>query len=186
MFTIKNILILIGRNVIISLVAVSISTVAIVFLSNKIENLSDSVALNHRLEAQLKKTNELSDTLKNDVQTIGTNNVDIENAFVSSDNILGFINTLDNLASQKSIMETYHFGTPAPSVISAPFPISTIEYSNSLETSLLNFSDYLKAFEKMPYFTKIDGFTISSQDPLGWLGMSTISFNATLYTKTAQ
>lgn len=171
---------------VISLAVVAVALSAVIFLSKKMAQISDSIALNHRLEARLETRNELTSVLNRDMQIIGTNNAGIENAFISSDNILGFITTLDNLAKKRSIIQVYRFGTPAPSSISAPFPISTIEYSNSLTTNLSSFSDYIKEFENLPYFTKIDGFTISSQDIGGWLGSSTISFRAILFTKAIQ
>ncbi|MEI6580679.1 MAG: hypothetical protein WCO07_00735 [bacterium] len=186
MFTVKNLLILIGRHAIVSLIVVSITVIAIFFISKEVERISDSVALNHRLESELKKRTELLEALKNDVQRIGTNDIQIDNAFISSEDISGFINTLDNLAQKESITQVYRFETPIPSSMSAPFPISTISYSDSLTTNVSSFSNYLKEFEKLPYFTKIDGFNISSQDKTGWLGTSTISFRATLYTKSIQ
>lgn len=186
MFTVKNLLLLIGRNAIISLMAVSITAIAIVFLSNELDRVSDSVALNRHLKAALEKRIGLFEILKRDAQIIGTNDIRMENAFPPSDNILGFINTLDNLATQHAIAQVYHFETPVPSIISAPFPLSSISYSNSLGADLSTFSHYLKEFEKLPYFTAIEGFTISSPSDLGWLGTSTISFRATLYTKTIE
>lgn len=186
MFAIKNLLTLIGRNAIISLIVVSITFIVIVFLSNEIEHISDSVALNHRLKASLEQRIELFEILKHDRDIIGTNDVQIENAFAPSNNILGFINTLDGLATQNALTQVYRFETPTPSDLSAPFPISTISYSNSFEANISTFSTYLKEFEKLPYFTQIEGFSIASQGNLGWLGTSTISFRATLHTKTIQ
>ncbi len=186
MSTSKNIFILIVRNLIISLFVVSITMAAIIILSHKIERISDSVALDHHLEAQLKQRIELFEVLRHDAEIVGTNDVLIENAFVSSNNILGFIRELDTLAQKKSLNHVYHFDTPESSSISAPFLISTAAYSNNFTTNISNFSDYMKEFEKLPYFSKIEGLNITSQDERGWLGPSTISFRAILYTKTTQ
>lgn len=186
MFTLKNILILIGRNTVISLAVVCVAFILINFISKKIERISDSVALNHRLLAELEKRTGLFEVLNRDAQIVGANDILIDNAFVSSDDISPFIDTFDNLGQNQSIKQTYHFETPVLTAISAPFPISTILYSNNITTNVSNFSGYLKAFEKLPYFTKIEGLNISSQNELGWLGESTISFRATLYTKATQ
>ncbi len=186
MFTLKNILILILRNTIISIVVISISIAGIIFISKKIEKISDSSATNNHLKTELAKGAVLLEVFNYDTQIIGTNYTKIENAFVPTDNILSFIDTLDNLLNTNSTKQVYNFGTPIESSISAPFPISTISYTNNFTGNISTFSNYLKRFEKLQYFTKIDKFTISSQDKSGWLGASTISFNATLYAKTTQ
>ena len=186
MFTTKNLLILSIRNAFISLVVMSVAAIIIFILSNEIGRMSDSVALNNHLKAELDKRIGLFEELKHDTQIIGTNDVKIGNAFVPSDNILEFVSILDSLAIKNTLTETYHFETPVSSTISAPFPISTISYSNNFGTNILSFSNYLKDFNALPYLTKIEGFTITSNDPLGWLGASNISLRATLYTNATQ
>ena len=187
MFTLKNILILIVRNVIISLIVISIVVGGIIFISKKIEVLSSSASTKNRLESELQKAADTLQVYKNDNEIVGANYINIENAFAPTNNILGFINTLDNLLNDaKTIKQVYNFETPISSSISAPFPISTISYTNSFTANITTFSNYLKDFEKLPYFTNIENFTISSQDKTGWTGISTISFRAILYAKTIQ
>ncbi len=186
MFTIKNLLILIGRNALISLIVISITILAVFFIEKEIEHITDSIVLNHKLEAELKNRTESFSVVNHDAQIIGGNGTLINNAFVPSNNISEFINALDNLASGNGITETYHFETPISSTLSESFPLSTITYSNNLTTGVLNFSSYLKNFEKLPYFTKIESLNISSQDKIGWAGLDTISLQATLITKTTQ
>ena len=186
MFTIKNLLILIGRNLLIVLIIFSVTIVAIIFLSKEMSRMSDSVVLNHKLEAELKKRTELLSVLEHDTQVVGKNDVLIENAFVPSDNIINFVNALDGLAQSKSITETYHFSTPSPDTISASFPISTIPYTNNLTANIQGLLTYLKGFNELPYFTKIDAITIASQDKSGWAGPSVVTLQATLYTKSTQ
>lgn len=185
MFTTKKLLILILRNSLVSLFFVGLAIVAVFFIENEIENITDSVVLNHRLKAQLREKTELISVIGRDAEIIGENNVLINKAFVSSENISGFIDDLDKTATDSSITQIYRFETPSASNISGPFPLSTIPYSNNITTGISSFSNYLKAFEKLPYFTKIESFNISSQDKvLGWLGQSTISIKAVLLTKT--
>ena len=186
MFTLKNILKLILRNTLVSLAVVFISIVGIIVISKKINNISSVAVSNHRLDVEQKREANVFETFNTDVQIIGTNYTNIENAFIPSDNILGFINTLDNLLNTNVVKQVYNFETPIDSTVSGPFSISTISYSDGFVTNFSNFSNYLKEFEKLPYFTKIDNFSISSQDKNGWLGASNISFRATLYTKTIQ
>jgi len=183
MFTTKNLLILIGRNMLIALAAITISLAVVFFLSKEISRVSDSVLLNHHLQTELSKRTGLLEVLKHDAQIIGTNDVKIADAYAPSDNILGFINTLDTLATKNILTQVYHFETPMPSDVSTTFPISTIAYTNNFEASVGTFSNYLKNFNKLPYFTKIEGFSISSQDKQGWLEAGVVSYKAILYTK---
>jgi hypothetical protein len=168
------------------LCVVLVAVIATRFISKKIEHIADSVILKHRLEGELNKRAGLVEKVKHDATLVGKNDVAIDAAFVSSENILEFVNVLDAMAAKKSIKQIYNFETPALSAISAPFPIATIAYSDTLTTTVASFSDYLKEFENLPYFTKIDGFTIASQNDLGWEGESTVSYRATFYTKAVQ
>jgi hypothetical protein len=186
MFNLKKLLILIGQNILISLMAVLVAFFSIVFIKNEIERITNTIILNHKLEVNLKNKIELSSKIKQDVQIVGKNDILIENAFVPSDNISNFINALDTIASSNSIIQTYRFESPIPSNILETFPLSTISYSNDLATDIKTFSNYLKSYEKLPYFTKIESLDISSQDKTGWLGVSNISIKATLLTKTIQ
>lgn len=187
MFTTKNLLMLVGRHALIALGAISIGAGAVWFLSGEIARVSSDVVENRQLAVTLENRTELLSTIKRDATIVGTNDTVIEDAFISSDNILGFVTVLENLALRNSLMQTFHFGTPVPTSIVAPFTLSAIPYSNTLSGTLTTFSSYLKEFEDLPYFTKIDGITISAPDKTaGWRGASTATYSAILYTKTTQ
>lgn len=186
MFTSKNLLIFIGRNALISLIVISITIFTIFFLKKEIVHITDNLVLRNKLEVELKKRTELLFVIKHDAQIVGNNDVLISNAFIPSNNISEFINALDKLASSSGVNQTYRFETPTPLAASDAFPLSTLSYSNSLATSVSNFSNYLKKFESLPYFTKIESLNISSQDKTGWIALSSISFKATLITNTTQ
>ncbi len=186
MFTSKNLLMYIGRNALISLGVILVTILIIFFIKREIESVTDNIVFNNKLETELKKRTELLSVIKHDAQIVGNNDVLISNAFLPSDNISTFINALDNLASSNGVSQSYRFETPVSLAASEAFPLSTIAYSNSLTTSVRNFSSYLKKFESMPYFTKIEGLNISSQDKSGWTGTCSISYKATLITEKSQ
>jgi hypothetical protein len=160
--------------------------VTVYFLLKEIENRSNSISLNRNHELELKKKTELIGILQNDIAIVGTNDIKIEEAFIPSDNILNFINALDRLVQEKSTTQVYRFENPIQSTVPAPFLVSYIPYSNNLTTDIKGFSNYLKEFEKLPYFTNIEELSISSQDKSGWIANSTIIFNAKLYTRMIQ
>jgi len=183
MFTLKNFLILIGKNALISLIVVLITIFTIIFISKKIEILSNKIALNNKIEYEYTNRNELEKTLKNEILIVSGNDTKIESAFPPSNNILDFVNAIDSLANNNNISQTYHFETPILLQSINSFNLETISYTNNFSTNMSVFINYLKEFEKLPYFTKIDGFNISSQDKMGWVGISNISLRGTLYTK---
>ncbi len=186
MFTTKNLLILVGRHALIAFVAVSTATLAVWFLSRQIESITSGVVQNRKLVNTLEKRTELFSVIKRDADIVGTNDTLIEKAFLSSDNILEFTEALKSIALKNSVSQNLSLEGPVLSTQIAPFPIATITHTNSLEGNLLSFSSYLKDFERLPYFTKIESINISSQDTAGLRGTSSQSFRATLYTKAAQ
>lgn len=186
MYTKKNLIFVIGRYTLISFGVVLCTSIIIMFLSNQITKISDSVVQNKKLANKLAERTNLLDKLKQDVDVVGNGDVLINNAFVPTDNIIDFISALESLAIRNSVIQAPTFNSPTETTISAPFPVNIINYHNSLSGTISTFIKYTKDFEKLSYFTKINGFNISSQSPLGIEGASTVSFDATLYTKTIQ
>ena len=143
MFTLKNILILIGRNALITLVVIFMTLIGITFLSKKIKNISDYATLKNQQELELKVGANIAQTYNEDMQIVGNNYGKIEEAFLPSDNILRFTNSLDSLASINGVKQAYNFDTPNSSTSSGPFPISAIAYTNNFMTNISSFSNYL-------------------------------------------
>mgnify|MGYP001585016239 CR=1 FL=1 len=183
MFTTKNLLILIGRHALIALGAVIISLIAVFLLAQNIERISTTAVKNRRLTHSLEQRAELFTTITHEVEFVGENGARIENAFVPSDNILGFIATLEDLALTSAVAQSFRFGTPAGSSLSAPFPLATIPFSVTVSANLPAIIAYLERFEKLPYMATIGNISISSSDTAGWFGSSTGSFNAILYAR---
>lgn len=183
MFTTKNLLMLIGRHALIALGAVTISLVAVFFLARSIERISTTAVESRRLARSLEQRVELFTTITREVELVGENGTRIENAFVLSDNILGFVAALENLALTSAVAQSFRFGTPADSSLPTPFPLVTIPFSMTISANLPAIIAYLERFEKLPYMTTIGNVSISSSDAAGWFGASTGSFNATLYAR---
>lgn len=186
MFTTKNLLMLIGRHALIAILAVVVAMTVAGLLSQQITRLSDDVQKNRRLASALEKRTELFGVLKRDTELVGTNDMLIERAFIPSDNILDFVTTLEGLALKNGVTQSFTFSNPAPSTVSAPFPLAMVAYSNSLNGDLASFSSYLKDFERLHYFTKIENLSISAQSKTGWRDMGTMSFQASIQTNATQ
>lgn len=186
MFTTKNLIVLIGRQAAVALTAIAVATLASFLLAREISRVSTAVIQNRHLATTLEKRTEVFGTIARDARVVGTNDTLIERAFIPSDNIFEFISILESIALKNTATESFHFENPVPSSESAPFPLSTIGYQNTLSLNVFTFMNYLKDFERLPYFTKIENLNISSQDGTGWRGTSSVSFHATLYAKSAQ
>lgn len=186
MFSTKNLTVLIGKQASIALAVLVCSIIAVFFLSQQIDKVSKAAVQNRQLADKLSKRTELFSVLAHDVAILGTNDAILERAFPPADNILEFILVLENTAFKNGVTQSFHFGNPVGAPDAAPFPLSTIDYQNTLTQNITSFSKYLKDFESLPYFTRIDGISFTSQDAtLGWNGTGTASYRAVLYTKTA-
>ena len=183
MFTTKNLLMSVGRHLVIALLTISVSLTVVIFLARSIEHVSTTAVKNRQMVRLLEQRTELFTTIKHEAELIGENGTRIENAFVPADNILPFVAALENLSLNNSTPQSFRFGTPISSTFSAPFPLATISFSNTVSANLLTLESYLKQFEKLPYVATIDSMNISSGDTAGWRGAITASFNATLYSR---
>lgn len=186
MFTTKNLLMQIGRQALIAGIAIVISLIVTILLSRQIARLSSDTQKNRLLARALEKRTDLFTAIKRDSALIGTNDILIEQAFIPSDNILEFVAALESLSLRNGVVQAFHFDVPTPSGIPAPFPLATIAYSNSLSGNLSTFSNYLRDFERLHYFTKIESLNISSQDTSGWRGAGTMSYRASIQTNATQ
>lgn len=186
MFTTKNLLMLIGRHAAVALAAVGVATVASYFLAREITRISNTVIQNRHLATSLERRTELFSTIARDIEILGKNDTLIENAFVPSDSIFEFISALESIALKNGATQSFRFDNPVPSPVAAPFPLSTIAYTNTLSLNAPSLVSYLKDFEHLPYFTKIENLSISSSDAIGWRGASSASYRASLYTRSAQ
>lgn len=186
MFTTKNLLKLIGKNFSVVAVIIIITMTSIFFIKKEIERLTNSIALNNKLESDLKKRTELFGIIEENIKIIGNNDKLISEAFIPSNDISNFTEKLDYLGSKYKAIQSYKFETPVESGTSEFINTSSILYSNNLTLGINDFSKYLKDFENLPYFTKIEGLNISSQSKSGWIEPSNITFKAKIITKTTK
>lgn len=186
MFTTKNFFSLFGKHLLIALVVSTFAAAVVFFLSDQITKISTRTIKDRHLATMLSERTELLSNLKHQTDIIGSNDEIIKNAFIPSSNILEFVAVLKDLAVKNGITQAFHFSSPAPSSLGTPFPLATITYQNTISlTNVTSFINYLKEFEKLPYFTKIDSLSITSQKG-DWRTESTISFSATVAAQIAQ
>lgn len=182
----KNYLILNLKNILISFCVVVISFFIVIFISKKITTITSNVNINKKLQNTLQERSTLLGKLKSDMAIVDDNDKYIQNAFPSSDNISDFVSTIESTAFKNAVSDSIHFSTPAKSEITSPFQVDTIDFNNSLSGNLSIIIGYMKEFEALPYFVKMNSLNISSQDAMGIVGDSSSTYGATLYTKNIQ
>ena len=169
-------------------VAVLMGVIIIHIASGQITKISTSLAEKKRLSLLLQRKSETTRQLAQDLAVVGDNDKKILAALPPAQNILDFIGVLDNLAAKNSIKQTTKFNTPVPVSPEGGEGISIqkIDYSISLSGNVFTLMSYLKDFENLPYFTKINSFNIQGGSSLGWEGESTISIQAIVYVQGGQ
>jgi len=186
MFTNKNLLNLAIRQAIVAIGAILIAVAVWWFLSAQINTTSDAILKNRETADNFDQRTELLFSLKQDSVLVGQNDVLIDNALLDSDDILEFTDALENISTRYKIAQTFAFDTPVPPSFSTPIKLSAIDYNAKITANVSTFKNYLVDFEKLPYFSKINGITITTQDKAGWENNSSVSFDATLFTKATQ
>lgn len=186
MFTTKNLLLLITKHALIALSVILACLIVIVYFSREIEDVTDAVTQNRKLAATLSERTTHITQLTKDAQVIGDNAERIQASFVPSDNVTEFIAALESLGQKNGVQQTFRFDSPTPAAIASTFPMQTVAYSNIVTSNLPTFIKYMKDFEDLPYFTRIDTISISASGGQGVQGPSSSSFHAVLFTHGTQ
>lgn len=186
MFTTKNLFTHFGKHILIATAVVLVSFISIFFISEKISEISTETAENRQLVATLSERTSLLSSLKHEKDIIGSNDTIIKSAFIPSNNILPFVAILKSLALKNGLTQSLNFSTPTPDASGGAFPLATISYQNTISSANVSiFINYLKDFEKLPYFTKINSLSISSGSA-DWRSTSNISYSATVAGQTVE
>src|SRR3989344_740787 len=95
--------------------AITVAVIAILFISQQINGITESAKERRTLYAILQRRTETVDKIKADINLAGDTNIKkLEDAFPLSDNIIDFIVSLDNIAAKNTVKQTMNFGTPTP------------------------------------------------------------------------
>lgn len=186
MFTTKNLLLLITKHALIALSVILGCLIVIVYFSREIESVTDAVTQNRKLAATLSERTTHLTQLTKDAEIVGTNAERISASFVPSDNVAEFIAALESIGQKNGIQQTFKFESPNPAAIASTFPMQTVAYSDIVTSNLPTFITFMKDFEDLPYFTRVDTLSISASGAQGLQGPSSSSFHATLFTHGAQ
>lgn len=186
MFTTKNLFTLVGKQILIALAVLVFSVGAVLFLSSQITKVSAEAVKARRISAQLSERTSLLSNLKHETDLIGSNDAIIKHAFIPTNNILDFVGIFENLAFKNGLTQAYNFSLPTPSGMASSLPLATISYQDTISSSNVSaFINYLKEFNRLPYFTKIDSLNISAGGA-DWRTAGTMSFSASVIAQIVQ
>lgn len=182
MFQKKRLLFVIGKHIAKALGAIILALTITFFMARQISNIGDSLAEKRRLAYAIERRQEVASGLRQAFKIVGENDAQIERALPPADDILDFVTLLESLARERSIEQTYKFGTPA-SIGSSDQGVSlvSIDYTLTLRTNVSNLLAYLKRLEKVSYFTAISSLAINNQGSFGLEGDSSVQVQAQLY-----
>lgn len=165
--------------------AIAVASVVVGVCAGQITKVSKSLVEKRRLAAILEQKNETLRQLEKDLAVIGSQEKKIREALPPSSNILDFIADLEGLAARSSVKQTTRFGTPVPVSPEGTegISIAKVDYGITINGNIFTLQSYMKNFDNLPYFTKINSFSIQSGKELGWEGESSISINATVFVE---
>lgn len=186
MFTTKNLFTLVGKQLLIALVVLVIALGAVIVLSAQITKVSNEAMKNRHLAAQLGERTALLSNIKHENDLIGTNDALIKHAFIPTNNILEFVGVFENLAFKNGLTQAYNFSYPTPMAPAGSFPLAALSYQDTISSANVSaLINYLKDFDRLPYFTKIDSLSISAGGA-DWRTAGTVSFSATVLAEAMQ
>ena len=189
MFTNKTVWIEILREVGISVGVILVAAILTSLLGSWIRAAADEVVEHKQLNATLEMHNQVIIKLSQEYKQVRGNESRIRAALLPSSNILEFIGALESIALKDNITESVHFDTPreVPLTIGEP-PVSLeqIAFTLPLQGNIFTFLEYLKDFERLPYFTKVEGISISATPQGGLQNTSNISLRGSIYTRSEE
>lgn len=184
MFQQKQLTLTIIKKLSRALVALVIAVLIVVFLSGQIDKIGSGIQKKRTLSYILEKRTETIDNLRLSFTKVGDVDKRIKDALPTADNILDFVAALESLAASTSLQQSTRFGSPVPTAISSGgITLSAIDYSTTLNGNVATLTNYLKGFEKLPYFSSITAISINAGSSKGWDGDSTVSIQAKVYTR---
>ena len=173
--------------------AVVVAMVAIYFLSGQISAIGSTARENRTAVTILENKNQVANDLKNGFASIGDGDKKVEEAFIKAENIVEFINKLEDIAKNAGLEQSLRFYTPGP--LQPPtegteenkpadeLKLMEVDYDINLKGSAASLVKYLEEFEKLPYFSKVVSINLNSSPALGWEKDATISVKAQLYLR---
>lgn len=171
----------ISRPIIQGAIFLVIALVACIYLASKINAISDEIIEKRTILFIYQNSREQFAVLREDSQALSQRIDTVINVFPSSENVLAFINAMEDLAAKNGMQHTFKFET-AGLQPDQDLNLNKIPFNISLNGTPSQFLGYLNGLEKMPYFTKVDSLNVSSLQG-GEGGQSQMNIRGLLYVR---
>lgn len=158
----------------------TIALIVCIYLASKINAISDEIIEKRATLFLYQNSREQFAVLREDAQNISQHIDVVNNVFPSSENVLPFINVMEDLATKNGMQHAFKFEAAGLQPVEN-FNLNRIPFSVSLNGTPNQFLGYLAGLEKMPYFTKIDSLGMSSPQVID--GQSQMNIRGFLYVR---
>lgn len=170
----------ISKPIIRSAVFLFISLAGSFYLMGQINKISESVVEKRTMLSLYQNSQEQFAALKEDVPKVSSYLDTVENVFPSSENIIPFINTMEGLADKTGAQQSFKFENIAPTPVLGT-ELNAVPFSVILSGNKSQFLSYLASLEKLPYFTKIESFSMTTSQ--NFEGQSQMNIRGLLFIK---
>lgn len=157
-----------------------ISLVVSLYFASQIKSISEVLTEKRAMLSLYQNSQEQFAVLKEDFPKIQKHIDKVENAFPSSENMLPFINAVENLPGASGVSQSFKF----ENIVPQPIPnlgLNVIPFNVVLSGNRTQFLAYLSLLEKLPYFTKIESMNMTAAQGLD--GPSQMNLRGILYIK---
>lgn len=156
------------------------AVVAVFFAERFIVDVSDSLFQKRKLTYTLENQKEIQGKLVRDLARMEPHEKPLRDTLPPGNNILPFVVTLDDIAKQRGLKQTYTFGVPTPPT--GDFPLSRITFTITIRGNIHTLQSYLSDLLSIPYIIKVNSVAFTAPAE-GWTAEGSATINATLFVK---
>lgn len=184
MFNKKQLLNAIIPHILKAVIAIGIAAMIVSIFSERITKIGQTLSEKKVMTLALQERSETVATLRNTFATIGNSDQRIQDAFLTTDNVLEFVTAVEAIGNQNSMQQSIKFATPELPLVETPFiTVIPVGYTITTSGTVTTLANYLRQFEALSYFAGIKSITLSTGSSKGWEDSSSITIQGTLYTK---
>jgi len=161
-----------------------ISSFSVYFLRNQINSINASIAEKKEMNYLIANREEVDRKINADFSGVDPQyEKKIADSIPSVYNILSFVDALESLSKKYSFKQNLSFNQPTSAAeISGPVSLMLINFNVAIdEINIEVLTNYLKDFEKLPYFVSINSINYLAQNNGGWRENSSINISGRLY-----
>lgn len=171
---------IISKPVIRAMIFLVIALISCLYLASIISKTSVEILEKQKTLVLYQNSQEQAAVLREGFQQVASYVDVVNNIFPASEDVLPFINAMEDLASKNGMQHVFKFETAALQPVEE-LNLNKIPFNVSLSGTQSQFLGYLSGLEKMPYFTQVESLNITSPQSLE--GVSQMNIRGLLYVR---